>query len=105
MAEIEITLHSAFAEFSAQDWDALACPEAAAGGSRVAAEDVDHLQEAPPLWWVCFEVDDADTAAERVVAAGGALVQEPEEFLSKVGFRETRSDVQRVLGGRGQQAD
>jgi predicted enzyme related to lactoylglutathione lyase len=51
-----------------------------AGGIGVPAEDIDHLQEAPPLWWVCFEVDDADTAAERVVAAGGALVQEPEEF-------------------------
>lgn len=31
MAEIEITLHSAFAEISAQEWDALACPEAAFG--------------------------------------------------------------------------
>jgi uncharacterized protein len=31
MAEIEITLHSSFAEIMAQDWDALACPEAAAG--------------------------------------------------------------------------
>ncbi len=31
--------------------------------------------------------------------------QEPEEFLSKVGFRETRSYVQRVLGGREQYAD
>lgn len=31
MAEIEITLHSAFAEIPAADWDALACPEAAIG--------------------------------------------------------------------------
>lgn len=31
MAEIEITLHSAFAEIPAQEWDALACPEAATG--------------------------------------------------------------------------
>jgi len=31
MAEIEITLHSHFAEISAQDWDALASPEAAQG--------------------------------------------------------------------------
>lgn len=37
MAEIEITLHSSFAEVPAQDWDAMACPEAATGaaiGSR-----------------------------------------------------------------------
>ncbi|WP_050524753.1 GNAT family N-acetyltransferase [Pseudorhodobacter wandonensis] len=31
MAEIEITLHSAFSEIPAQEWDALACPEAANG--------------------------------------------------------------------------
>lgn len=31
MAEIEITLHAAFTEIPAQDWDALACPEAASG--------------------------------------------------------------------------
>jgi predicted N-acyltransferase len=31
MAEIDITLHASFAEISAQDWDALACPEAASG--------------------------------------------------------------------------
>ncbi|RUS58809.1 N-acetyltransferase [Pseudorhodobacter sp. E13] len=31
MAEIEITLHSAFAEIPAAEWDALACPEAANG--------------------------------------------------------------------------
>lgn len=31
MAEIEITLHAGFAEIPAQEWDALACPEAAQG--------------------------------------------------------------------------
>ena len=68
------TRHEAYAVFTVPGMDR------SAGGIGVAADDVDHLQEAPPLWWVCFEVDDADTAAERVVAAGGALVQEPEEF-------------------------
>lgn len=31
MADIEVTLHSSFAEIPAADWDALACPEAATG--------------------------------------------------------------------------
>ncbi|MGO4908445.1 GNAT family N-acetyltransferase [Pseudorhodobacter sp. W20_MBD10_FR17] len=31
MAEIEITLHASFAEIPAQEWDALACPEATSG--------------------------------------------------------------------------
>jgi predicted N-acyltransferase len=35
MAEIEITLHAAFAEIPAQEWDALACPETVSGGRPV----------------------------------------------------------------------
>ena len=35
MAEIEITLHTSFAEIPAQGWDALACPEVASGGRPV----------------------------------------------------------------------
>ena len=48
-----------------------------AGGIGVLPPD---LPETPPMWWACFEVDDAGAAAQRVLAAGGALLQEPQEF-------------------------
>lgn len=64
------TRHEAYAVFTVPGMDH------SAGGIGVPSAD---MPDAPPMWWVCFEVDDADAAAERV-AAGGALLQEPEEF-------------------------
>lgn len=67
------TRHEAYAAFTVPGSER-------GGGIGVPAPDVDPLREAPPMWWVCFEVDDAETAAEAVVAAGGSLLGEPEEF-------------------------
>ena len=67
------TRHEAYAVFTVPGMERIA------GGIGVPAAD---LPEAPPMWWVCFEVDDADAAVERVVTAGGALLHDPEEFGS-----------------------
>lgn len=65
------TRHEAYAVFTVPGMDRTG------GGIGVPSED---MPVGPPMWWACFEVDDADVAAERVVAAGGTLLQDPEEF-------------------------
>lgn len=69
------TRHEQYAQFRVPGMDR------PAGGIGVPAGDLRAgWGEVPPVWWVCFEVDDADVAAERVVAAGGTLLREPEGF-------------------------
>jgi hypothetical protein len=62
--------------------------------------------------WLRVAIDNPGPPAERVLRVGPAMLEhvdlwqrycftkEPEEFLSKIGFRETRAYVQRVLGSR-----